>query len=73
MIANGHHQLSGWSLNGDIKQPIQVTGERQDNQDKCSTHQGAYWKGVIEVSNDMTEINNNGIGYGAAMVAGPKD
>ncbi len=28
-IADGHHHLIGWSLIGDLNQPIQVPGKRQ--------------------------------------------
>jgi hypothetical protein len=47
-IANGHDHLIGWSINGDLKQPIQIPGERQDTQDGCSIHQGACGQGVVE-------------------------
>ncbi len=40
-IANGHHRLIVCSLNGGLKQPIQVPGERQGTRDRCSIHQGA--------------------------------
>jgi len=40
-ITNSHHHFIGWSLNGGLKQPIQVPGERQATQYRCSVHQGA--------------------------------
>jgi len=33
-IADGHHHLIGWSLNGGLKQPIQVPGKGQATQDQ---------------------------------------
>jgi hypothetical protein len=72
-IANGHDHLIGCSLNGGLKQPIQVPGERQDTQDRCSIHQGACGQGVVEKAHDVIPHGSNGIAYGAAMAAGPKD
>jgi hypothetical protein len=72
-IANGHDHLIGWSLNGDLKQPIQVPGERQDTQNRCSIHKGACGQGVVEIPHDVIASGSNGIANGAAMATSSKD
>jgi hypothetical protein len=72
-IANSHDHLIGCSLNGGIKQPIQVPGERQDTQDRCSIREGACGQGVVKEAHDVITSGSNGIAYGAAMATGPKD
>jgi hypothetical protein len=72
-IANSHDHLIGWSLNGGLKQPIQVPGERQDTQDRCSIQQCACGQGVVEIPHDVIATGSNGIANGAAMATGPKD
>jgi len=72
-IANSHDHLIGCSLSGGLKQLIQVPGERQDTQYRCSIHQGACGQGVVEKAHDVIASGSNGIAYGAAMATGPKD
>jgi hypothetical protein len=72
-IANSHDHLIGWSLLRGLKQPIQVPGERQNTQDRCSIHEGACGQSVVEKTHDVTATSSNGIANGAAMAAGPKD
>jgi hypothetical protein len=72
-IANSHDHLIGWSLNGGLKQPIQVPGERQGTQYRCSIQQGAWGQGVVEIPHDIIAAGSNGIAYGTGMATGPKD
>jgi hypothetical protein len=72
-FANGHDRLIRWSQIGDLKQPTQIPGERQDTQDRCSVHQGACGKGVVEKAHDVIATGSNGIANGTAMATGPKD
>jgi hypothetical protein len=72
-IANSHDYLIGCSLNGGLKQPIQVPGERQDTQDRCSIHEGACGQGVVEKAHDVIATGSNGIANGAAMATSPKN
>jgi hypothetical protein len=72
-IANGHDHLIGWGLIGGLEKPIQVPGERQGTQNRCSIHQGACGQGVVEIPHDVIASGSNGIANGAAMATSSKD
>jgi len=72
-IANSHDHLIRWSLNGRLKQPIQVPGERKNTQDRGSAHQGACGQDVVEVPHDIIDTGSDGIAYGAAIAISSKD